>query len=301
VDLDSERGDALVAHVAGAGGRVRVRVWPALDPDADDPAGSLVRRRRRRKGESGRPVLLAFHGWTDAGEVFGPLAEALGRRWTVIAPDAPGHGGTPWPAAPEFRLDDQIVTGVAVLDALPSVGGRRSPVVALGHSMGAIPAVGVAAARPRSVRHVVLEDPVRATRHAAPSQARRRRRVRTLQELDEAGRVDLAGAEHPDWPEDELLPWARAKAEVDLAHLRVPAEWGEPLAARLAGVRCPVTVVRGVLARGGLVSAAAGRAVAAACRGGCDVVALDAGHNVRREASAPFVATVAAVLACYEP
>jgi pimeloyl-ACP methyl ester carboxylesterase len=303
VNLDSGDGGRLVARLASPGGHVQIRVWPALEADADDRAdersGSPVRRARRRRDESARPVLLAFHGWTDSGEVFAPLAEALRRRWTVVAPDAPGHGGTPWRRGEVFRLDDQIGAGLAVLDMLPSMGGRHAPVVTLGHSMGAVPAAGVAAARSRTVRHVVLEDPVGTRPRPARSQVQRRRRVEALQELDDAGRVELARAEHPGWPEDELLPWARAKAEVDLAHLRVPADWGQPLVARLADVRCPVTIIRGIPALGGLVSAAAARAVAGVCRAGCDV-ALDAGHNVRREARAPFVATLAAVLARYE-
>jgi pimeloyl-ACP methyl ester carboxylesterase len=302
VQLDGEGDEALVVRVTGAIGDVRVHVWPALDPDADaGPGRPAARRARRRRGEAGRPVVLAFHGWTDDGRVFGPLAEALGRRWTVVAPDAPGHGGTTWRPAARFRLDDQTDVGLAVLDALPSMAGRRSPLITLGHSMGAIPATGVAAARPRAVRHVVLEDPVGTRPRAARSQAGRRRRLQVLQELDLDERVALARAEHPGWPQDELAPWAGSKAEVDVASLRVPADWGEPLAARLADVRSPVTILRGVPARGGLVSAPAARHVAGVCRAGCEVVALDAGHDVRREARTPFVATFAAVLGRYDP
>jgi lipase len=306
VDFDSEGAEPLVAGVPGPSGVVRVHVWPALDSDRDDDADDVrgrlgLRRARRRRGESGSPVLLAFHGWTDGGGVFGPLAEALGRRWTVVAPDAPAHG-TAWRASSAYRLDDQIDAGVAVLDALPRLRDRHSPVVTLGHGMGAIPAAGVAAARPRAVRHVVLEDPVRATT-ARPArwQTGRRRGLQSLQTLDLDERSAVVRAEHPDWPSDELGPWARTKDEIDIAHLRVPADWGEPLAARLADVRCPVTLIRGAPARGGLVSAASARRVAAVCRAGCEIVALDAGHDVRREARTPFVATLAAVLGRYEP
>ena len=305
LDPGSGAEEALVARVASPAGPVRVRVWPALEPDGDDPAGSSgpagrVRRARRRRGEAGRPVLLAFHGWTDSSEVFGPLAQALGRRWTVVAPDAPGHGGTPWRGGARYLMDDQVPAGVAVLDALPTVAGRRAPVVVLGHSMGAVPAAGVAAERVRAVRHVVLEDPAGVTRRPA-ARAERLGRLLELQEMDEGERVAAGRAEHPDWPEDELVPWARAKGEADAAHLRVPAVWGEPAAARLSDLRCPVTLVRGLPARGGIVSAVAARRVAGVCRAGCEVVALDAGHSVRREARAPFVATLAAVLARYEP
>ena len=144
----------------------------------------------------------------------------------------------------------------------------------------------------------MLEDPAGVTRRAA-GRADRLRRLLELQAMDHGERVAAARAEHPDWPEDELAPWARAKAEADADHLRVPAVWGAPAAARLSAVACPVTLVRGLPARGGIVSAVGARRVAAACR--CDVVALDAGHSVRREAPAAFVAALAAVLARYEP
>jgi pimeloyl-ACP methyl ester carboxylesterase len=125
--------------------------------------------------------------------------------------------------------------------------------------------------------------------------------VQELQALDLDARIASGRGEHPDWASDELRAWAEAKEEVDVAHLRVRADWGEPLATRVTGVRCPVTLVRGAPARGGFVSATSARQVAAACRSGCEVVALDAGHNVRREARTPFVATLAAILARYEP
>ncbi len=277
--MDDDARSCLTVRVQSPGGPVRVWVWPALGQDA--PL---------------RPVLLACHGWTDSGEVFGPLAKALGRRWTVVAPDAPGHGGTPWPRAERFVVAEHLSSALAVLDGLPRPGGRKAGVVLLGHSMGALTAARLAAARPAVVRHLVLEEPARATPRRSPSSPRRRAAMHRLAGTDHAGRVALARAEHPDWPEDELDPWAHSKAETDLGHLDVGSEWGEPLLALLADVPGPVTLVRGEPARGGLVSMTAARRCAAACRGGAEVVALPAGHNPRREARSPFLAVLAAVL-----
>jgi len=275
---------AATRVVSGPDGPVRVRVLPGVRA----PRGAR------------RPVLVAFHGWTDSGECFAPLAEALGRRWTVVAPDAPGHGGTPWPAAAEYVVADHLAGAVAVLDALPRLTGRRAPVVVLGHSMGALTAARVAAARRGVVRHLVLEDPARTTLRAARSAAAWHSWLSALQEEDDAARADSSRRTDPTWPEDERGPWARSKAEADLRHLEVPVDWGEPLMALLAEVACPVTLVRGRPDRGGIVSMTGARRCASVCAAGCDVVALDAGHNPRREARAPFVAVLGAVLGRYE-
>ncbi len=277
--VDSPAGDSLVTELATPAGPVRVHVWPSLDPAA-----------------ARRPVLLATHGWTDSGEVFGPLAAALRFRWTVVAPDAPGHGGTPWPHADTFDVTTHAVGVTAVLDALPQVAGRRRRAVLLGHSMGAVTAARVAAARPVAVAHLVLEEPARTTPRRSPSQAGFRTWLRGLRGTDHAGRLAYVVDHHPDWPADERGPWVRSKAEVDVAHLEVPAVWGEPLMAVLADVTCPVLIIRGERARGAIVSMTAARRCAAACRGGAEVLALPAGHNPRREARGAFIAALASVL-----
>jgi pimeloyl-ACP methyl ester carboxylesterase len=263
-------------------GPVRVHVWPA----ADDTGR--------------RPVLFCCHGWTDSGEAFGPLATALGRRWTLVAPDAPGHGGTPWSQERRYRVADHTETAVAVLDRLPAVAGHRAGVVALGHGMGALTAARLATARPSVVRHVVLEEPARTTLRREPSAASVRQWITGLRDLDHTGAVDAGRRDTPSWPVDELEAWARGKEQIALAALSVPVDWGEPLVAVLADVSAPVTLVRGDLGLGGTVSAVAARRCADACRAGCEVVALDAGHHPRREAREPFVALLASVLGRYE-
>src|SRR5438876_652242 len=78
--------------------------WPADPPDATGP------------------VLLACHGWTDSAAVFDPLVHTLRRRWTVIAPDAPGHGGTPLRDG-DYVIADHAVAVLAVLEAMPRIPG----------------------------------------------------------------------------------------------------------------------------------------------------------------------------------
>lgn len=282
--LDGSVDDALAplaVTLTGVGGPVRVRVWPARDAARD---------------AARRPVLLACHDWTESGEVLGPLADALGRRWTLVAPDAPGHGQTPWAPAPRYSFAGHLAPALTVLDRLPEVAGNRAAVVALGHGTGALTAARLASARPRVVRHLVLEDPARTTPRRVPSTARRRALVRRMRGTVPADRAARAGADHPVWPANEHGPWARAVAATDPAQFEVPPDWGEPLIALLTEVGCPVTLVRGEPARGGWVSATAARRCAAACRAGADMVAFPTGHHPRRQVREPFVAVLAAAL-----
>jgi pimeloyl-ACP methyl ester carboxylesterase len=267
----------LITRLEAPDGPVQVRVWPGERP------------------EPTAPVLLACHGWTDSGEVFGPLAHALDRGWTVVAPDAPGHGGTPRRPG-RFVVAEHAVSVLAVLDALPRVAGRRDQVVVLGHSMGALTATRVAAARPSIVARLVLEDPARAT-GAPPLSARAMRSgLLELRDLDHAGLVARARAEHPDWPEVELDPWARSKREMDPGTMDGGADWGSTLTALLPGVDAPVLIIHGEPRRGGIVSPTAAARCAAACSAPVTVLRLPVAHCPRREAPAAFVAALRHVL-----
>jgi pimeloyl-ACP methyl ester carboxylesterase len=267
----------LITRLEAPDGPVQVRVWPG------------------RRAEPPSPVLLACHGWTDSGEVFGPLADALEQEWTVVAPDAPGHGGTPRRPG-RFVVAEHAVGAVAVLDALPRVAGRRDPVVVLGHSMGALTATRVASARPSIVARLVLEDPARAAGWRPLSTRAMRAGLRELRDRDHAELVGLARAENPDWPEAELDPWARSKREMDPSTMDDGADWGAPLATLLPDVDAPVLIVHGEPARGGIVSPTAAARCAAACPAPVGVLRLPVAHCPRREAPAAFVAALRHVL-----
>lgn len=268
---------ALTTRLQAPDGPVQVRVWPA------------------ERADPGAPVLLACHGWSDSGEVFGPLAAALDHRWTVVAPDAPGHGGTPRRPG-RYAVADHATGVAAVVDALPRVAGRAAPVVAMGHSMGALTATRVAAARPGVVAALVLEDPARTTTARPRSSNELRTTLLELRAGDHAARVRWAAETYPDWPAAELEPWACSKEEVDLSLVDRPVDWGQPLPALLGAVTVPVLMVRGEPGRGGLVSATVAARCAAACPGPVSVLSLPVGHCPRREATAAFVASLAHVL-----
>jgi len=262
------------------GGRpVRVRVWPAASP---------------RDGDG--PLLLALHGWAESGETFGSLAGILRRRWTVLAPDAPAHGGTGWPAGRPYRLEEHALGVRALVDCLPGRGSTRR-IVLLGHAMGALTAARVASMRRHDVVHLVLEEPSRTAARGHRSHEHLRTWLLSRQSEDLPRRLARAAELYPTWSREDRLVWARSTAEVDPGHLAAAPDWGEPLAPLLTGVRCPVTIVHGRRDRGGIVSPAAARRCADACPEGGEVVVLaQAGHHPRREAGERFGELLAGIL-----
>jgi pimeloyl-ACP methyl ester carboxylesterase len=94
------------------------------------------------------PPLLLVHGFGGAAWNFDELAPLLpGRR--LLIPDLPGHGGSaPLPAASLAGFAD--VLG----DLLDAEGIERADV--LGHSLGGVVALRLAARRPERVRRLIL-------------------------------------------------------------------------------------------------------------------------------------------------
>jgi pimeloyl-ACP methyl ester carboxylesterase len=86
---------------------------------------------RFREGGSGTRVLLLLHGLGATGDVWECWRPLLSERWPGrwLAPDLPGHGGSPPLTAYSF---DGFAAAVA--DIVPP----DSPVVVLGHSLGGV-------------------------------------------------------------------------------------------------------------------------------------------------------------------
>ncbi len=95
-------------------------------------------------------TLLLVHGLGESGLGF----EALLRRselrgWRLIAPDLPGYGRTAWPPRPLDLAAQADLLAELVADLV------RGPVVALGHSLGAVTALLLAERHPQAVRALV--------------------------------------------------------------------------------------------------------------------------------------------------
>jgi lipase len=116
---------------------------------------------------------------------------------------------------------------------------------------------------------------------------------RTVEEIAARGRV-----ENPAWSEDEILGWADAKSRVDPRLAEVPHEWaGRDWVGALAEVRVPVTLLTAEPGRGVVTPEQAARAADVLGDRLTHVAVPGAGHNIRREAVAIYLAALDAAVA----
>lgn len=104
-----------------------------------------------RTGDVG-PAVLMLHPLALAGSVWDPVARHLGACHRVVAPDARGHGGSPWNGG-DFTVEDLAADAAAIIEALD-----LGPAHVVGLSMGGSAALVLAATRPDLVDRLVLAD-----------------------------------------------------------------------------------------------------------------------------------------------
>ncbi|MDT0165816.1 alpha/beta hydrolase [Actinotalea sp. AC32] len=171
------------------------------------------------------PAVVLVHGIGVSSRYFAPLERDLSRDTTVLAPDLPGFGRSP------LRGDPPTIAGhAAVVAALVEQTGLEQPVL-VGHSMGAQVATELAADRPDLVGGLVLLGPVTDPRASSAVRQAARLAADVLREPPACAALQV-----------------REYARTGLAwYLRtVPHMVDHPLPERLAQVRVPVAVVRGV-------------------------------------------------------
>jgi pimeloyl-ACP methyl ester carboxylesterase len=101
-----------------------------------------------------RPAVIALHCSGSAGRQWNKLPFALGKCFTLIAPDLIGSGATPpWSGGHCFRLEDEAAHIIEIVDA------QDGPVHLVGHSYGGGVALRVARERPAQVASMTLYEP----------------------------------------------------------------------------------------------------------------------------------------------
>ena len=253
-----------------------------------------VRLHYYRRG-SGRPLILA-HGFSDNGECWTRVAEAIEGDCDIVAYDARYHGLSDAP--PELAPGSAGTDLIALVDAL----GVERPAI-MGHSMGAAAVMAAAGTAPERFVCAILEDPYLRMESTTPTSASPQQAPATppfpdlsnvpLRKIEAGGRKD-----NPTWDASEFAPWARSKQQFR----RPPGESTPPAPGAwrqgIERMHLPTLLIYGGnRERYALVSERAATE-AKALNPQLTAVRLDnAGHNVRREAFEPFVAAVRAFLA----
>ena len=241
-------------------------------------------------------TLVLLHGLTDSGLCWPDAVRRWGPSYRLFAVDFRGHGTSPRFTRAQLEADPGdvlLADTVGLVEDVVELTG--SPVVLVGHSMGAGLAGAAAALRPDLVRAAVLEEPAWGIRRdEAEVQRLALERTAWVQEF----RDDLSAAmakgrvENPTWPVAELDPWARAKQQTDSAFLAHGVAWPstpwDEFARRIA---VPTLVVTGD--RDVIVDERTRADIAALANPHLEVAVVPgAGHCVRRDRGEEFHALV---------
>jgi pimeloyl-ACP methyl ester carboxylesterase len=209
------------------------------------------------EGREDGPPLVFLHGVTVRWQTWLPVLTAFAPEWRLYALDFRGHGRSGRvPGA--YRVVDYAADVVAFLRR--RVG---QPAVVVGHSLGAIVAIAVAADAPEAVRAVVLEDPPLGSFDDQAMADRPEHPVFTAwRDLAAAGlpRERLFAALAEQAPGDDAaalgertLRLSQMDPDALTAILEGRAKDGYGLAARLRGIACPVLFQQGNVELGAAV------------------------------------------------
>ncbi|MFT4227144.1 alpha/beta fold hydrolase [Micropruina sp.] len=257
------------------------------------PAGPLAALRAGRSER--RPVVL-IHGIFDSAACWIRVMEELTEDdRQVIAVDLPGHGTSPL-IDRDFGLTR---LASAVVETLGRLGVRTFDLI--GHSLGGLVAHQIAQSRPELVHSLTLEDPAWGVSDDQPDAPPGFLCDRAAQlEAWPARKILSEGrAQHPAWDERDLCGWLEAKIDVDTTILRMNQDWvadtGPAAWDRYSG---PVLLLTGNPDADAIVTIAM---VHQARRALADRLTHShhpsAGHNIRKDTPAAFMAAVRAFLA----
>lgn len=251
-----------------------------------------------RTGGSKPPVVLA-HGITDDGLCWSPVALALADDYDVIMLDARGHGLSDAPPEGYTSIEqaDDLAGLIRALDL-------KAPIV-LGHSMGAIATLVLAARHAELLRAIALEDPPPKwdptfERPFTPEwQAGMRAWITGLQQQPRDAIIAAQRLQTPHWSDAELEPWADSKLRFNLNVIDRLSDPHQDWSALVLQVKCPVLLITGNPAEGSLVSQRSASLLQESVPQLHVAHLAGAGHSIRRDRFEPYLQAVLPFLAEY--
>jgi pimeloyl-ACP methyl ester carboxylesterase len=100
------------------------------------------------------PPLVLLHGLAASGSIWGAGFDRLAAHHKLVVPDLLGFGASPKPPG-EYGPDEHITAVLSCLDDLNATG----PAIVVGHSLGALIAIHLAARHPERVAGLVCFAP----------------------------------------------------------------------------------------------------------------------------------------------
>jgi pimeloyl-ACP methyl ester carboxylesterase len=240
-------------------------------------------------------ALVLAHGFSDDGLCWSSLARAPEAEWDVVMVDARGHGLSELPedgsgVGPVEQADD-------LAGAIKALGLVRPCVV--GHSMGAITALILAARYPELPRAVALEDPppwwnapLSSLAYDESWKANVRAWLTGTKTTPRDQVLARVRVESPNWPEVDLGPWADSKIRFNLAFLDRPRPVDVDWAATLGQVRAPLLLITADPEKGGIVGPDDADRLQRLVPHVIIKRISDAGHSIHRDQSAAFLAAI---------
>lgn len=197
-------------------------------------------------GDDTAPLLFLTHGVTDSAASLINAVNRFSPDWHVIAIDSLGHG-----QSPRFTDDGLGRPMAAALEALRTTVkhyvSQYGPGFGFGHSMGGALLSRLAYESPDLLRGIVLEDPAWLTeKQAARYHLHAQHGGARWDESDQDSERIPADIqrEYPNWPTEELVPWLKAKSEVDRQFLHLgTVGYIDPWDDWLAGLTVPTAVL----------------------------------------------------------
>lgn len=207
-----------------------------------------------RTGDSGKPLLVLAHGFSDNGLCWLQTALDLEAEYDIIMPDARGHGHS---ARIEPGEDVDMCADLAgIIQAL----GLQRPIIG-GHSMGAMVAFQLGVRYPDIPRALLLEDPPwfqleqsQATNQ--PSEHPMAPWIETITRMTLDELIAQTHIEHPTWPEWVINTWCPAKKQLDANILSAFNILGTDWLENVTQLTCPTLLVTADPQKGGIVTPA---------------------------------------------